>query len=163
MIALLHDIGDVKLHASKEKAERFIIEICKHLAFRPEEEKVIIASIASVSFNGGHEKALPCFEAAIVRDADRLDAIGAVGIARAFTYGGAIGLKMYEESDAVRERLTEEDYRKNQSSTITHFYEKLLKISGLMITITGKKLAKERHEYMEDFLEKFLKEWKGHT
>jgi len=109
--------------------------------------------IESVSFSGGKEKTASTLEAKIVRDADRLDAIGAVGIARTFAFGGAKGRKLYDWSEVPRTNMTESQYRHEKTSSVTHFYEKLLLLKDLMVTETGKKLALQRHEFMLAFID----------
>jgi len=114
--------------------------------------------ITAISFNGGHEVEAGTIEAKIVRDADRLDAIGAIGIARTFSYGGAKGRLLYDASEIPRENMSVEDYRAKKTASVTHFYEKLLKLSEGMQTQKGKELAFERHAFMELFLENLRKE-----
>ena len=161
LISLLHDVSDLKLHETYEVGQNALEKVLKELSFTRETELLVKEAIVSVSFNGGHEKSLPCPEAAIVRDADRLDAIGAIGIARTFAYGGSRGAKMYDDEIRIRENMTEKEYRSETSTTVHHFYEKLLKLKNLMVTETGEKLAHERHQFMESYLKQFLKEWKG--
>ena len=109
------------------------------------------------------EKRELSLEGKIAQDADRLDALGAIGIARTFTYGGKNGRKMYEpEADQSHDSITAEEYNQNGSKTsISHFYDKLLKITPLMNTQTAKKIAKKREEYIQNFLTEFYAEWKG--
>src|SRR5690606_25754990 len=97
----------------------------------------------------------------VVRDADRLDAMGAIGIARTFNYGGFKNRKIYDPEIPPAPDQTPEAYKSSQSPTINHFYEKLLLLKDLMTTSTGKKMAEERHRFMEDFLEQFYREWEG--
>ena len=117
--------------------------------------------IASVSFNGGNELQAKTIEAKIVRDADRLDAIGAVGIARTFAYGGAKGRKLYDDAEEVRTDMSVEQYRTKSTASVTHFYEKLLLLKDLMVTEKGKQMAEERHAFMVSFLEQLQKERDG--
>lgn len=161
LIALLHDTGDPKLHKTISQAEEVLKKVVSRLTLPAETEHLLIDSIKAVSFNGGHEKRLPGIEAAIVRDADRLDAMGAIGIARAFAYGGSKGSRLYDEDIHIRHSMTEEEYRANQSTSLHHFYEKLFKLKDRMATESGKKLAADRHHYMEGFVRQFLIEWKG--
>ncbi len=118
--------------------------------------------IATVSFKGAKvESKMATIEGMIVQDADRLDAIGAIGVARTFAYGGHKGHEMYNPD--IKPQLHEnfEDYKNSKGTTINHFYEKLLLLKDLMNTDTGKKAAEKRHKYMEDFLSQFYDEWNG--
>ncbi|KOS68871.1 phosphohydrolase [Lysinibacillus contaminans] len=154
---LLHDVSDKKYTDSKEQEEKLISE----LQISEEKKQHIRDCIAQVSFNGGHELEATSVEAKIVRDADRLDAIGAVGIARTFAYGGAKGRKLYDEAEEVRTEMSEEEYRSKNTSSVTHFYEKLLLLKDLMTTDKGKQMAEERHQFMVSFLEQLQKEREG--
>ena len=151
---LLHDVSDPKYSKHKE-LEHFILE---KLPIDEEKKEQIQKIIKSVSFNGGNELPAESIEAKIVRDADRLDAIGAIGIARTFAYGGAKGRKLYDSSEKAREEMSEQEYRAKATSSVTHFYEKLLKLSDGMLTQKGQALAKERHQFMIQFLEQMKKE-----
>ncbi|KIL47996.1 HD domain-containing protein [Jeotgalibacillus campisalis] len=161
LLALLHDVGDDKLYASNEEAQKALASVLSSLKLNASNEESLRQDIHCISFSGGHESKQLSKEAAIVRDADRLDAIGAIGIARAFTYGGLIGSKFYHEDISVRECMTKEAYRTEESTVINHFYEKLLKLKDLMVTDSGKKAAQLRHDYMQEFVTQFIKEWKG--
>ncbi len=161
LAALLHDVPDIKLNSSYEEGQQRLKRIVDELTLSNEMSLKLVEIIASISYNGGHEHPLSSIEAKIVRDADRLDAIGAIGIARTFAYGGSVGNAMYEPELSVREYMTLEEYRNGKTSTVNHFYEKLLKLKDLMQTETGRHLAIERHQFMEQFLEQFFQEWKG--
>lgn len=154
---LLHDVSDKKYTNSKETENRLIEE----LDISSEKKEHIREIIASVSFNGGNELPVQTLEAKIVRDADRLDAIGAIGIARTFAYGGAKGRKLYDESEEIRLQMTEEEYRSKETASVTHFYEKLLLLKDLMTTEKGKQMAEERHRFMVSFLQQLKKEREG--
>ena len=118
--------------------------------------------IATISFKGaGVPTPMRTKEGEVVQDADRLDALGAIGIARAFSYGGHKNRLMYDPSVSPASHQNKEAYFKNQGSTINHFYEKLLLLKDRMNTSTGKRLAEERHVFMEKYLEQFYKEWNG--
>lgn len=151
LAVLLHDVSDVKYSGSEGKAKENAI--LDELGLPLSDRQEIVEIIESVSFSGGHEKEAKTIEAKIVRDADRLDAIGAVGIARTFAYGGAKGRKLYDWSEAARMNMSESEYRSQETSSVTHFYEKLLLLKDLMVTETGKKLAKQRHEFMLAFID----------
>nr|WP_263325995.1 HD domain-containing protein [Neobacillus sp. Marseille-Q6967] len=161
MAALLHDIPDEKLNinaeAGKAKLNRFLDTI--HLT--ADEKRLIIQIIGSISYKGGQKTELQSVEAKIVQDADRLDALGAIGIARAFAYGGKKGQPIYDPSFQVREEMSLEEYRKGKSSSVHHFYEKLLKLKDLLNTSTARKMAAKRHQMMMLFLEQFYQEWDG--
>ena len=120
--------------------------------------KHVLQTIHSVSFNGGNEEEIVSIEGAIVRDADRLDAIGAIGIARTFAFGGARGRKLYDAEEIARTKMSENEYRSKKTATVTHFYEKLLLLKELMVTEEGKRLAEERHDFMLAFLEQLKAE-----
>lgn len=163
LAALLHDIADYKFHNGDEtigvrKAENFLESV--HVE-RSIIEQVLFV-INYVSFKGGHnETNNPTLELKIVQDADRLDAIGAIGIARTFNYGGFKGSKLYDPNEPPRLNQSKEEYKKSNGTTINHFYEKLLLLKEKFNTTTGKQLAEKRHEYMEGFLAQFYSEWEG--
>jgi len=152
---LLHDVSDPKYSTAEKLEEERII---KQLNLSEERVAQVKAVIKAISFNGGHEVEAETIEAKIVRDADRLDAIGAIGIARTFAYGGAKGRLLYDATETPRENMSVEEYRTKKTASVTHFYEKLLKLSEGMQTTRGKELAVERHAFMELFLENLCKE-----
>ncbi|MGM8360904.1 HD domain-containing protein [Flavobacterium sp. ARAG 55.4] len=161
--ALLHDIADSKFHGGDEsvgpKVARTFLESQNVI-----EDVIIhvIEIIRNISFKGGNfEKKFKSIELDIVQDADRLDAIGAIGIARAFNYGGFKNRALYNPEIAPNTNMTIEEYKKSQAPTLNHFYEKLLLLKDKMNTETGKKIAKERHHFMENFLAQFYAEWDG--
>ena len=118
--------------------------------------------IRNISFKGGNfEKSFHSHELAIVQDADRLDAIGAIGIARTFNYGGFKNREMHNPSVKPHLSMTKEEYKASNAPTINHFYEKLLLLKDKMNTSKGKEMAEQRHQYMEAFLEQFYAEWEG--
>ncbi|MBA9027725.1 uncharacterized protein HNP81_003016 [Peribacillus huizhouensis] len=149
LAALLHDIPDRKLHESKADGWRIMNDWFLHSNMDNETVDKITAIIDSISFSKG-QIALPSIEAKIVQDADRLDAIGAIGVARTFAYGGSVGNPIYHpDLDTIEAK----------QSTIQHFYDKLLKIADQLHTNTAKELAKKRHQYMQEFLQQFYIEW----
>ncbi len=162
MAALLHDLSDFKFN-EKAAGEMKI----KHWLESQEVDEVnsskILEVVEDVSFKGvGDESRTRSQEAAVVQDADRLDAIGAVGIARVFAYGGKVGRPLYDPTIKPTEHQDFEDYKQHgNTSTINHFYEKLLLLKDRMNTESAKKIAEDRQEYMEEFLEEFYAEWEG--
>lgn len=161
--ALLHDIADSKFHDGDEtvgpKVARAFLE-----SEQVDEAAIlhVIAIIDNISFKGGNfEKKFSSIELDIVQDADRLDAIGAIGIARCFNYGGFKNHTLYDPAIAPNLTMSKEEYKKSDSPTLNHFYEKLLLLKDKMNTPTGKQIAAHRHEYMEGFLAQFYAEWNG--
>lgn len=160
LAALLHDINDAKFNGGDEGAgARKAAAILQKLGA----DAPLIAQVSDLilhcSFKGGQKDDEPSLELQILRDADRLDAIGAIGIARTFHYGGFKDQAIYDPSLPVREQMSVDEYRNGKSSTINHFYEKLLLLKDGMYTETGKALALERHQFMEQFLAQFYREW----
>lgn len=161
--ALLHDIADSKFHDGDEtigpRTARTFLESEK---VAPATMDHVIAIIENISFKGGKvERQFSSIELDIVQDADRLDAIGAIGIARTFNYGGFKNRALYNPEIAPNLTMTKDEYKNNEAPTINHFYEKLLLLKDKMNTTTGKQIAQDRHRYMEDFLEQFYAEWEG--
>lgn len=163
LAALLHDVPDEKLNESAESGREKLTSFLKTAGLTEETRKQIIEIIESISFKGGNNRPISSIEAKIVQDADRLDAIGAVGIARVFAYGGKKGQPIYDPGLDVREEMTLDEYRNGNSSSIHHFYEKLLKLKDLLNTEAAKKIAENRHQVMEAYLEEFYKEWNGQS
>ncbi len=161
MAALLHDISDEKLNESSKKGEEKLESYLQTLPLTDNDKRHINQIIATISFKGGQTTTLSTIEAKIVQDADRLDAIGAIGIARAFAYGGKKGQSIYDPSISVRNEMTLEEYRKGKSTSVHHFYEKLLKLKDLLNTDTARKMAESRQQMMVSFLEQFYQEWDG--
>ncbi len=161
--ALLHDIADSKFHGGDEeigphKAKEFLLKQNLKNAIIEHIEQIV----RHVSFKGGnHRQDFRSKELDVIQDADRLDALGAIGIARAFNYGGHAGRLIYDPDIRPILDMSKEEYKKNISPTINHFYEKLLLLKNRMNTPTGKALAERRHQYMEGFLEEFFGEWDG--
>ena len=163
--ALLHDIADSKFHNGDEtigpKTARAFLE-----AENVDEATIVHAVniIENISFKGGNfERTFSSKELEIVQDADRLDAIGAIGIARCFNYGGFKNRALYNPAIPPKFGMSKEEYKTNDSPTINHFYEKLLLLKDKMNTPTGKKIAEARHRFMENFLSQFYAEWEGES
>lgn len=161
--SLLHDIADSKFHNGDEsvgpKTARAFLESQK-----ASEEVIqhVIAIIENISFKGGNfEKEFHSKELEIVQDADRLDALGAIGIARAFNYGGFKNRTIFNPNVQPNLNMSKEEYKHSNGTTLNHFYEKLLLLKDKMNTETGKKIALERHNYMQNFLSQFYAEWDG--
>jgi uncharacterized protein len=161
--ALLHDIADSKFHNNDEsigpKTARAFLE-----GESADEATIVhvLNIIENISFKGGNfEKKFQSKELEIVQDADRLDAIGAIGIARTFNYGGFKNRSLYDPSIAPNLHMTKEEYKSSEAPTLNHFYEKLLLLKDKMNTETGKQIAQERHRFMEVFLSQFYAEWDG--
>ncbi|PGR98031.1 MULTISPECIES: HD domain-containing protein [Bacillus] len=159
MAALLHDVADEKLNESEEAGMKKVSDWLEGLNVTEEENEHILHIIMNMSYKGGHGGKVSTLEGKIVQDADRLDALGAIGIARTFAYGGAKGRLLYDPNIPPREEMTKEEYRKNDDPSLNHFYEKLLKLKDLMNTDAAKREAEIRHRYMEEFIEQFMKEW----
>lgn len=157
--ALLHDLADDKLVENVDKAMEQIEMFLFQLNVSEERVTTIMDIIKTISFKGGHGEPLTTIEAKIVQDADRLDALGAIGIARTFQYGGAKGQAMYDPTMSVREEMSAEEYRQGKSTSINHFYEKLLLLKDYLNTDRAVQLAKEREDFMRLFLKQFYKEW----
>tara|TARA_R110002124_G_scaffold116009_5_gene272195 strand:- start:932 stop:1585 length:654 start_codon:yes stop_codon:yes gene_type:complete len=163
LAALLHDIADSKFHNGDEtigpKTARNFLDT---LSVSAEIIDHVIKIIENISFKGGKVvRDFNSIELDIVQDADRLDAIGAIGIARAFNYGGFKNRALYDPNIAPNTAMTKEEYKNNNAPTINHFYEKLLLLKDKMNTVSGKKIAQERHRYMEGFLAQFYAELEG--
>ena len=161
--ALLHDIADSKFHGGDEtvgpKTARTFLEsqnVSEDIILH------VIAIIENISFKGGNfEKKFNSKELEIVQDADRLDALGAIGIARTFNYGGFKNRPLYNPNIQPNLNMSKEEYKNSESPTLNHFYEKLLLLKDKMNTETGKKIAQKRHDFMVTFLSQFYAEWDG--
>lgn len=163
LAALLHDIADWKFAGGDEEAgPRAAQEWMNSLDAAATTCDHVCRIIRQLSFKGaGVATPMDSLEGSCVQDADRLDALGAVGIARAFAYGGAKGRGMYDPAVPPEMHASFAAYKRNSGPTINHFYEKLLLLQDRMNTATGKRLARERHQFMEAFLEQFFAEWRG--
>ena len=161
--ALLHDIADSKFNDGDETVGPKVAR--EFLESQNVSEQIIhhvVNIIENISFKGGNfEKKFTSKELEIVQDADRLDAIGAIGIARTFNYGGFKNRQLYNPTIAPKLNMTKEEYKKSEAPTLNHFYEKLLLLQDKMNTATGKRIAQERHKFMELFLSQFYAEWDG--
>lgn len=163
LAALLHDIADAKFHdgdeeIGPEKARQFLRSLAVDEAVIAHVENII----RNISFKGGNfGKTFSSPELDVVQDADRLDALGAIGIARAFNYGGFKNRELYNPAIKPQLDMDKEAYKKSNAPTLNHFYEKLLLLKDRMNTKTGKALAAQRHAFMEQYLDQFYKEWEG--
>lgn len=156
--ALLHDLGDWKLGGPEDAAARLL----RGLGARPDLLRRVDAVCREVSFKGAGVKDRPTsLEARIVQDADRLDAIGAIGVARTFAYGGAKGRALHDPAVKPAPHRDFAAYKKSKGPTINHFYEKLLLLKDRLHTREAKRIARERHAFMLDFLRRFYAEWDG--
>jgi uncharacterized protein len=161
--ALLHDIADSKFHNGDEKiGPRKAREILSSLNVEESIITHIENIIANISFKGGkHTQKFKSPELDVIQDADRLDAMGAIGIARTFNYGGYKNREIYNPEIKPNLNMTKEEYKNSNAPTLNHFYEKLLLLKDRMNTKTGKSMAEHRHKFMEQFLDEFYKEWDG--
>ena len=160
--ALLHDIADPKFHAGDETlALKISTEFLEREGVDPATIEKVLFIIKNISFKhrGEFPADLP-IELKIVQDADRLDAIGAIGIARTFNFGGFKNNLMYHPDIPPKLNMSKDEYKKNSGTTINHFYEKLLLLKDLMHTAKARELASERHVFMENFLQQFYREWR---
>lgn len=161
--ALLHDIADSKFHNGDETIGP---KVAREFLFKLNVDSAVIEHVVNIieniSFKGGNEaQKFTSAELDVVQDADRLDAIGAIGTARTFNYGGFKNRQLYNPSIPPNLNMTKAEYKNSTAPTINHFYEKLLLLKDRMNTQTGKKLAIERHQFMELFLKQFYNEWNG--
>lgn len=158
--ALLHDIADSKFYDGDETiGPKIARDFLNKIGTDSETVEHVIKIIENISFKGGnYENKFSSIELDVVQDADRLDALGAIGIARTFNYGGFKNRKIYDPSISPNLNMTKAEYKRSNSPTINHFYEKLLLLKERMNTKMGEKLAEERHRFMELYLEQFYKE-----
>lgn len=160
--ALLHDIADSKFHHGDENlALKISRDFLESQNVSEDIIQQVLFIIKNISFKNRGEvpEEIP-IELKIVQDADRIDAIGAIGIARTFNFGGFKNNLMYDPNLPPKLNMTKEEYKKNEGTTINHFYEKLLLLKDLMNTAKGKELAQERHDFMLKFLDEFYREWR---
>jgi uncharacterized protein len=160
---LLHDIADAKFHDGDEELGPQIAAVfMREINVDEETIQHVVQIIKHISFKGGKEaQTFTSPELNVVQDADRLDALGAIGIARTFNYGGFKNREIFNPNIPPNLTMTKEEYKKSDAPSINHFYEKLLLLKDLMNTETGKQLAIQRHVFMEQYLEQFYLEWNG--
>jgi len=162
LAALLHDLDDWKFNESEDETPRRAQAWMKACLVDSQINQTVCEIIMHVSYKGAQvENKMNTLEGFIVQDADRLDAIGAIGIGRAFAYGGYKNRPMYDPETENQMHASFEQYKNSKSATINHFYEKLLLLKDKMNTATAKKIAEQRHEIMLKFLEQFMNEWEG--
>jgi len=160
--SLLHDIADAKFHDGDEEiGPKISREFLESLEIEKETIDHIDKIIRNISFKNSKDQKFRSPELDIIQDADRLDAIGAIGIARAFNYGGFKNRAIYNPEIEPNLNMTKAEYKKSLSPTVNHFYEKLFLLKEMMNTKTGREMAEERHQFMADFLDQFYEEWKG--
>ncbi len=161
--ALLHDIADSKFYNGDEligprKAREFLVSLDVEKDIIEHTENIV----SNISFKGGkHTQHFQSAELDVVQDADRLDAMGAIGIARTFNYGGHKNRSIYDPAIKPNLNMTKEEYKKSDAPTLNHFYEKLLLLKDRMNTGTGRSMAEHRHHFMKQYLDEFYKEWDG--
>ena len=162
LAALLHDVDDVKLSPETHETKKNAVRFMKNSGVDDKVIASVCKIIDEVSFAGIDSVVPSTIEGKCVQDADRLDAMGAIGIARAFAYGGSKGRRIHDPDIKPMTNMNKADYNQNHNSTsINHFYEKLLLLKDMMNTETAKKMAMHRQAVMEDFLEEFMEEWEG--
>jgi len=162
LAALLHDVDDVKLSLETHETKRNAVRFMKNSGVDDKVIASVCKIIDEVSFAGIDSVVPSTIEGKCVQDADRLDAMGAIGIARTFAYGGSKGRRIHDPDIKPMTNMNKADYNQNHNSTsINHFYEKLLLLKDMMNTGTAKKMAMHRQAVMEDFLEEFMAEWEG--
>ncbi len=163
LAALLHDIADAKFHDGNENiGPDMASDFLNSLGVETSVAEHVVNIIRHMSFKSSFaHNEWTSHEMKVVQDADRLDAIGAIGIARAFSYGGFKGRSFYDPAIPPNMNMDKESYQKSTAPTINHFYEKLLLLKDRMNTQTGKEMAEERHRFMEVYLEQFYREWEG--
>lgn len=161
--ALLHDIADAKFHdGDEELGPQIAAAFMREINVDQETILHVVQIIKHISFKGGKEaQTFTSLELNVVQDADRLDAIGAIGIARTFNYGGFKNREIFNPNVTPNLLMTKEEYKKSDAPSINHFYEKLLLLKDLMNTETGKQMAIQRHQFMELYLAQFYQEWNG--
>lgn len=163
LAALLHDVADYKIAGDEETGQRIVRDwLGQHGADDATIQRVM-EILATMSFGGGNRPPMTTLEGQVVQDADRLDAIGAIGIARAFAFGGSRNRPMHTPGEKARAYASPDDYHNTTASTISHFHEKLLLLKDRMNTTYARELAQARHQFMESFLAEFAREWEGES
>ncbi len=161
LAALLHDVADYKIAGDDAVGLARVSDWLEAHQVEVGVAAEVREIIGDMSYAGGNRPPMRSQAGRVVQDADRLDAIGAIGIARAFAFGGSRGRSLYDPEQAPTTYSSKEAYRSSTSSTINHFHEKLLLLKDQMNTSLGRQLASARHRYLEDFLEEFMAEWRG--
>lgn len=161
--ALLHDVADSKFHGGDESiGPKKVTRFLKKLSLEQSIIEHVVNIVNNISFKGGNFKQdFKSIELDIVQDADRLDALGAIGIARTFNYGGYKNRTIYDPEILPNLNMTRDDYKRSTAPTINHFYEKLLVLKDKMNTVIGKEMAEKRHDFLESYLKQFYLEWEG--
>ncbi|MFD0712814.1 HD domain-containing protein [Paenibacillus sp. GCM10027626] len=163
MAALLHDVADEKLNVSKEAGLQKVSDWLAALSLDDDERQHLMEIISTMSYNAGTNPPMRTPEGKVVQDADRLDAIGAIAIARTFLYAGWKGDPIHDPGLPPRDEMTAAEYRQGKSTAINHFHEKLLKLKERINTASARRIAEERHRYMQQYVEQFYKEWEGES
>lgn len=161
LIALLHDVDDCKLVGKDGELFKNVKGYLSRNNVDDETINLICSEISKISFKGDGKKCPETLEGKIAQDADRIDDLGAIGIARTFTYGGKIGRTIYSPEIAIRETVSETDYLNNSGTSIGHFYEKKLKLLELINTKEARRIAQRRTDYVLNYLKEFFEEWEG--
>ena len=161
LIALLHDVDDCKLVGEEGVLFKNTKKVLQDNNVDEETIDLICSEISKISFKGNGVNKPATLEGKIAQDADRIDDLGAMGIARTFTYGGSIGRTIYSPKIPIRDSVSEKDYITNTGTSIGHFYEKKLKLLDLINTDEARKMAEHRTQYIKDYLDEFFAEWEG--
>jgi len=161
--AMLHDLGDFKFHNGDHTVgPKMVKEWLQNMNTDIDTINKVVTIVNEISYKGADvETPMSTLEGEIVQDADRLDAMGAIGVARTFAYGGSKGREIYNPDVKPEQHDNFEDYKNSKAPTINHFYEKLLLLKDRMNTKTAENLADKRHEFMKEYLDQFYKEWEG--
>lgn len=156
----VHDVADYKVSGDEEAGQDRVSSWLQAQDLEPRVVDAVMEIIGGMSFAGGGRPPMRTLEGKVVQDADRLDAIGAIGVARAFAFGGAHGRKLHDPRIPVRGQMSEEEYRSLAGTSFVHFHEKLLLLSDKLNTKTAQQMARSRHRFLEQFLEQFQAEWR---